>query len=90
MGKIKLSDGRVFDVDGFSVSNRGRLYIAVKMPIDKAVSAFLKGTDIITFESDDDEKTQYIATGYTRIEYVSNGTECVRIGLVRPTEEFNG
>lgn len=84
MDKIKLSDGRETEVISFAISSGGILFVRVEMDMEKAASYFTNGTDVIVYEREDMPNRTF--RGFTKIEYIVNEGECVRVALTRPAE----
>ena len=89
MEKVKLSDGREFEVGSFSIASSGHMFIRVKMGLGEAAAAFSSGTDRIVYCPEDQDEIPI--NGYTNLAYIVNEPDCVRVALTRPiVEEING
>lgn len=89
MGKIKLADGREFDVITFGVASSGHMFIRVDMRLSEAAVAFASGTDSIIYTPE--EGKPIVLRGWTKLSYLVNEEDCVRVALERPLdiEEVN-
>ena len=90
MDSIQLSDGRTIEVGSFANDSAGHLHIRVNMSMADAVSAFSTGTDRIVYQLSDG--SAYAVSGFTKISYLVNEPDCVRVVLERPVilEDING
>lgn len=90
MEKIKLSDGREFEVGSFAIATSGHMFIRVNMSLGEAAEAFSHGTEKIVYMPEDQDAIAI--NGFTQLEYIVNEQDCVRVALTRPldVEEFNG
>lgn len=84
MEKVKLSDGREYDVNSFAIASSGHMFIRVAMSLGEAAAAFSHGTDRIIYEPEDGNAIAI--SGWTELSYIVNEQECVRVALTRPME----
>lgn len=84
MDKIKLSDGREFEVISFAISSSGHMFIRVNMSLGEAAAAFSHGTERIIYEPEDGNTIAI--SGWTELAYIVNEQDCVRVALIRPME----
>lgn len=83
MNKIKLSDGREIEVISFGIASSGYMFIRVRMNMVEAIQFFSTGTDVITYEVNNEG---HVFHGFTNLAYVVNEESDVRVALVRPAE----
>lgn len=84
MEKIKMSDGREFDVISFAIASSGHMFIRVAMNMGEAFQAFSSGTDRIIYHPEDGDAISL--AGWTELAYIVNEQDCVRVALVRPLD----
>ena len=89
MDKIKLSDGREYDVVFFGIASAGMMFIEVEMTFAEAAVAFASGTDAILYTPEDG--TPKMLRGWTKLAFIANDEGRVRVALERPLdiEEVN-
>lgn len=84
MEKIRLSDGREYDILSFAIASSGYMFIRVKMSLGEAAAAFSHGTDRIIYQPQDGKPVAL--SGWTNLAYIVNEQDCVRVALIRPME----
>ena len=83
MQKVILSDGREIEVISFGIASSGYMFIRVSMNMVEAIQFFSTGTDVITYEVNNEG---HVFHGFTQLAYVVNEESDVRVALARPAE----
>lgn len=84
MEKIVLSDGREIPVQTFGIDGGGGMHIRLAMSMVDAITALSTGTERIIYDPGDG---QVIAiNGFTKLDYVANEQDGVRVVLSRPLD----
>ena len=84
MDKIILADGREFECISFAISSGGYLFIRVDMTLGEAATEFSHGTESVTYDQYGGKTIT--VRGFTKLEYIVNEDDCVRVALTRPVD----